>query len=77
MSTININMKATVAYPTIKRLLIHMFYVTDLPELLKSHGSCDEEGATTQDRWLSQLASLVQVEFNVDSGREELTKLDN
>ena len=33
--TINTNMNATVAYPTIKRLLIHMFYDVNLRKLLK------------------------------------------
>ena len=37
VSTINATRKATVAYPTVKRLLFHMFYATHLQKLLKSH----------------------------------------
>ena len=33
----NISRKATVAYPTVKRLLFHMFYATRPQKLLKSH----------------------------------------
>ena len=35
--TINTTRKATVAYPTVKRLLFHMFYAMDLQKLLASH----------------------------------------
>ena len=33
----NTTRKATVAYPTVKRLVFHMFYATHLQKLLKSH----------------------------------------
>ena len=35
--TINASRKATVAYPTIRRLLFHMFYGRNFQMLLKSH----------------------------------------
>ena len=35
--TIDTTRKATVAYPTVKRLLIHMFYATHPQKLMKSH----------------------------------------
>ena len=36
--TIDTSRKATVAYPTVKRLLFHKFYATHPRKLLKSHG---------------------------------------
>ena len=36
-AAINTTRKATVAYPTVKRLLLHMFYATRPQMLLKSH----------------------------------------
>ena len=35
--TINTTRKATVTYPTVKRLLFHMFFATHLQKLLESH----------------------------------------
>ena len=35
--TINKTRKATVAHPTVKRLLLHMFYATHPQKLMKSH----------------------------------------
>ena len=37
LNTINTTRKATVAYPTVKRLLFHLFYATHPQKLLKSH----------------------------------------
>ena len=36
-TSINTTRKATVAYPTVKRLLLHMFYATHPQKLLESH----------------------------------------
>ena len=36
-ATINTTRKATVAYPSVKRLLFHMFYPTHPQKLMESH----------------------------------------
>ena len=37
LETINTSRKATVAYPTIKRPLFHMFFLMNFQKLLESH----------------------------------------